>query len=78
MFYVCGPKRDAHSACHTPMEMIDKLITEIRTIADFSAADIELFMSSFTEKFMDKGDHFLMEGQVSKYLGYIKTGLTIV
>jgi hypothetical protein len=60
------------------MEMIDKLITEIRTIADYSAADIELFLSSFMEKFMDKGDHFLMEGQVSKYLGYIKSGLAII
>ncbi len=59
------------------MEMIDKLITEIRTIADFSAADIELFLGSFTEKVMDKGDHFLMEGQVSKHLGYIKNGLTM-
>jgi hypothetical protein len=78
MFYVCVPKRDVHSARLTPMEMIDKLITEIRTIADFSAADIELFLGSFTEKFVDKGDHFLMEGHVSRYLGYIKSGLTIV
>jgi 3-oxoacyl-[acyl-carrier-protein] synthase III len=70
--------REENSTCNRmrmTMEMMDKLITEIRTIADFSAADIELFLSSFTEKFMDKGDHFLMEGQVSKHLGYIKSGL---
>ena len=57
--------------------MIDKLINEIKTISDFSTDDIELFMNSFTESFLSKGDHFLVEGQVSKHLGYIKSGLTM-
>jgi CRP-like cAMP-binding protein len=55
--------------------MIDNLITKIKTIGDFSADDIKLFLSSFTETFLFKGEHFLSEGQVSKHLGYIKTGL---
>ena len=55
--------------------MTEKLISEIRTIADFSTADIDLFLSSFTETFFAKGEHFLAEGKVSKHLGYIKSGL---
>lgn len=55
--------------------MIEKLITEIKTIDNFSADDIKLFLNSFTETFLSKGEHFLIEGQVSKHLGYIKKGL---
>jgi len=55
--------------------MTDSLINEIQKIADFSAEDIALFSSSFQETFISKGDHFLVEGQVSKHLGYIKSGL---
>ncbi len=55
--------------------MIDKLITEIKSIADFSPADVDLFMDSFEEVFVPKGNDFLREGQISRYIGYIKSGL---
>jgi CRP-like cAMP-binding protein len=57
--------------------MIDKLILEIKKIGDFSDADIDLFSSYLKEAFIPKGEHFLKEGQVSRYLGYILSGLTM-
>jgi CRP/FNR family transcriptional regulator, anaerobic regulatory protein len=55
--------------------MTDKLRTEIRTIADFSDNDIQLFIEAMEESFIAKGEHFLKEGQISRHLGYIKSGL---
>lgn len=55
--------------------MIDQLIKEIKTIADFSTADIDLLLGSFSENIFAKGEHFLAEGKVSKHIGYIKSGL---
>lgn len=55
--------------------MTEQLKSEIKTIADFSEEDIQLFVDSMEEMFIAKGDHFLIEGQVSKHLGYIKSGL---
>ena len=57
--------------------MIDNLKKEIKSIADFSEADIELFGNALEEAFIPKGEHFLHEGQISKHLGYIKSGLTM-
>ena len=57
--------------------MIDKLKKEIKSIADFSEEDIELFGNALEEAFIPKGEHFLREGQISKHLGYIKSGLTM-
>lgn len=54
---------------------MDKLISEIKNIADFSVADIDLLSGSLSETFIVKGEHFLMQGKVSKHLGYIKSGL---
>ncbi|HAI74948.1 MAG TPA: hypothetical protein DCM08_01760 [Microscillaceae bacterium] len=56
--------------------MLDKLISEINTIGDFSAADIDHFLGSLTEVLLPKGAHFLTEGQVSKHIGYIVSGIT--
>lgn len=55
--------------------MTDKLISEIQNIADFSAADIDLFFNSVSETFIKKGEHFLLQGKVSKHIGYIESGL---
>ena len=55
--------------------MTDQLIAEIKSISDFSDDDIRLFMDSMDEIFIAKGEHFLIEGQVSRHLGYIKSGL---
>lgn len=55
--------------------MTAQLITEIKNILDFSDEDIQLFLDSIEEMFISKGDHFLKDGQVSRHLGYIKSGL---
>jgi CRP/FNR family transcriptional regulator, anaerobic regulatory protein len=55
--------------------MIEKLITEIKQIADFNEDDIAFFLQTMEETFVPKGEHFLVEGQISKHIGYIKSGL---
>lgn len=55
--------------------MTDLLLSEIKNIADFSEGDIEFFIQSMDKLFIAKGEHFLKEGQVSKHIGYIKSGL---
>lgn len=57
--------------------MTDNLISEIKSIGNFSSEDIALFSNSFKETFISKGEHFLLEGEISKYLGYIKSGLVM-
>jgi CRP/FNR family transcriptional regulator, anaerobic regulatory protein len=55
--------------------MMDHLVAEIKTIADFSEKDIRIFIDALEECFVSKGDHFLQAGQVSKHIGYIRSGL---
>jgi len=55
--------------------MSEKLITELEKITDFTGEEVELFLNSFTEIFIKKGEHFLIEGNVCKNMGYIKNGL---
>ena len=55
--------------------MIDFLIAEIKSIADFTDDDINIFIESFEESFVTKGEYFLREGQISRHIGYIKSGL---
>jgi CRP/FNR family transcriptional regulator, anaerobic regulatory protein len=57
--------------------MTEKLIAEIKSIADFSSTDIELFINSFEASFIPKGEYFLKQGQISRHLGYITSGLTM-
>jgi hypothetical protein len=57
--------------------MTDALIKELRSIGNFTQADIELFFNCLEEVLIKKGDHFLNFGQVSHYMGYIKSGLTM-
>lgn len=57
--------------------MSDKLIGEIKSVDNFSEEDIELFRNSLETIFIPKGDYFLKAGQVSKYIGYIESGLVI-
>jgi CRP/FNR family transcriptional regulator, anaerobic regulatory protein len=57
--------------------MTEKLIAEMKSIADFSSTDIELFINSFEASFIPKGEYFLKEGQISRHLGYITSGLTM-
>ena len=57
--------------------MNDKLFNEIKSLGRFSDEDIELFFSFLEDSFIAKGDHFLREGQVSHYVAYITSGLTM-
>jgi len=53
------------------------LAAEIKKIGDFSDADIDLFFSFLKESFLPKGEYFLQEGQVSRYIAYTLSGLTM-
>jgi CRP-like cAMP-binding protein len=55
--------------------MLDTLIRQVRSVGSFTDEDIDFFISNLEEFHLAKGDHFLKEGQVSHYLGYIVSGL---
>lgn len=55
--------------------MDDKLVAEIKTIAEFSDQEITGFVDALEPAFIPKGEYFLKEGQVSKSIGYVKSGL---
>ncbi len=57
--------------------MYDKLICELKSICNFSDTDFENILGYLEEDFVAKGDHFLKEGEVSHYMGYIISGLTM-
>jgi CRP-like cAMP-binding protein len=57
--------------------MSDALIKEIKSIAHFPDEAIEGFIESLEEIALKNGDHFLNFGQVSYYMAYIKSGLTM-
>ena len=57
--------------------MIDKLISEIKKIDNFSGDEIELFFSFLVEDFIEKGDYFLRIGEVSRHVAYITSGLVM-
>jgi CRP/FNR family transcriptional regulator, anaerobic regulatory protein len=59
------------------IKMNDKLLNEIKSIGDFSDEDIELFFGFLEENFIAKGNHFLNEGQLSHYVAYVTSGLTM-
>lgn len=55
--------------------MIGQLIEEMKLIEHFSDADIDLLIGTMEDFYIEKGAHFLLEGQISHHLGYIKSGL---
>ncbi|MDR6762042.1 CRP-like cAMP-binding protein [Flavobacterium sp. 2755] len=55
--------------------MYDQLIKKIKTIHSFTDKEIDFFISKLKERFIPKGEHFLMEGQVSRHLGFIVSGI---
>ncbi len=57
--------------------MFDRLIAEIKAVGDFSEADIALFVSKLDQVTLEKGDHFLQMGQISRHVAYIDSGLTM-
>ncbi len=59
-------------------DLLNKLITEIKSIDDFSDIEIDYFINSFDEVFIKKGDHILKEGQICRHISYIKSGLMMM
>lgn len=57
--------------------MTDHLIAEVKQIGNFSDEDMTYFLNSLTNVFIPKGENFLREGQVSRQLAYIKSGLAM-
>jgi CRP-like cAMP-binding protein len=57
--------------------MFSRLIAEIKTVGDFSASDLNLFISLLDRAVLAKGDHFLRIGQVSYHVAYIDSGLAM-
>jgi CRP/FNR family transcriptional regulator, anaerobic regulatory protein len=57
--------------------MSEALIKEIKSIAHFPDEAIEGFIGSLEEIILKNGEHFLNFGQVSYYMAYIKSGLTM-
>lgn len=57
--------------------MIEKISTEIKSMGNFSDEDLLLFFSKFKKIQLAKGDHFLIEGQISKQIAYIESGLVM-
>jgi len=57
--------------------MHQNLIAEIKSVNNFSVEDIELFINHLDEFFVAKGEHFLQDGQISHYVAYVKSGLTM-
>jgi len=55
--------------------MINKLISDIKKIDNFSDEEIDQFFSYLTEGFIAKGDHFLKMGEVSHHVAFITSGL---
>jgi CRP-like cAMP-binding protein len=55
--------------------MMQRLIDEIRSIADVSDTEVAAFIESMEAVTVPKGDYFLKEGQVSRRMGYIERGL---
>jgi CRP-like cAMP-binding protein len=55
--------------------MLDTLIQKIKSIGSFTDEEIDFFTGKLDEVFIAKGDHFLEDGQVSRHLGYVVSGL---
>ena len=55
--------------------MNEKLLAEIKKIADLSDEDLIFFKNSLEKEFIPKGEHFLKEGQICKHLGIVTEGL---
>ena len=57
--------------------MLQELLYQIRQVDSFTDGEIKLFTASLEKVILEKGDHFLREGQVSHHLAYIESGLAM-
>lgn len=55
--------------------MNERLIQQLQKIDNFSDDEIHMLQSKLVDKFIQKGDHFLHLGQVSRHVAFIDTGL---
>lgn len=56
---------------------MDQLISEMKSITNFSDSDIALFIQALEPAFIPKGEHFLMDGQISRHIAYTVSGLSM-
>lgn len=56
---------------------MSQLVASLRAVGQFSDEEIDLFMSKLQPMSLAKGDHLLHEGQVSKTIGFLETGLVM-
>ncbi|NVJ46603.1 MAG: Crp/Fnr family transcriptional regulator [Cytophagia bacterium] len=54
--------------------MFDSIFKSVRTIADFTQAELDLFSNSIEVKEIHKGDFLLSEGEISNALYFINQG----
>lgn len=55
--------------------MLEILIEKIKTIDSFTEDEINFFVSKLNKHFIPKGGYFLKEGQISKHLGFVVSGI---
>ncbi len=58
-----------------PYPMYEILIEKMKAVDNFTEEEIEFFTSLLVPQFLPRGDHFLREGQICRYLGYVESGL---
>jgi CRP-like cAMP-binding protein len=56
-------------------KMYKTLIEKINTVDHFSQQEIDFFTGLLTTQLVVRGEHFLKEGQICRYLGYVQSGL---
>ena len=61
---------------YLPLRMPD-LSFILQAEFDFDQKDLNLFYSHLTVKVLKKGDHFLSEGSIPKYFGFIEYGSVV-
>ena len=55
--------------------MAEELINSIRSYVDLNSKEVECIKLLWKKKSIKKGDFFLAEGQICKYVGFILNGL---
>jgi CRP-like cAMP-binding protein len=55
--------------------MVEQLILNIQSLIDLDSKEIKIINQLFKEKSIKKGDFFLADGQVCKYVAFIVKGL---
>jgi CRP-like cAMP-binding protein len=62
---------------NTTSNILNQLISKIQLVDKFSDQDIELFAGILHEQTLDKNDHFLKIGEISRHVAFLGTGLAM-